>query len=731
MLKPSKCRSGNELERFEKLNPLTINPIEFWLKFKRTDQIIVPPNMRDWLIGQDDTLERLYIGLEQFEDKILKIEEERKQGRPVNTIMRERPGPYFFMVGKPGTGKSLIGKILGEEISERYKAKGIEVQDVLCLKNKVDPYRPKIITCRAGLGTLYERWRVRSAVAKAKRKLVFLRNFFVGLLGSIGMACILWFLSIFVSYFLEYLPGATSLSEAILLTTAIMQSQIPYISMGTTLLMTAFFAYWILGMRISGTSCATQGGGMLEEYAEAPSCIVRNVSGKAPFIKNLSVNPSEIFGDIEWDPLQAPGMGRPVNKRVTAGDIHKANGGVFFLDEFKTMSENVAVRLLSALEDGEMAISYQGSGLAGGGTSALNVKTDPVPCVFFLLAAGNQDVLNDPGSILNRLPQFRNRFEYGGIIPMNDDMLDNAFNRMKIAQFVADEAKRFDWLPFNKDGVYALIEYLKRRADWKNKISLELRFALGLLQDASNLSKRDGKLVVTGEYVERARLMRKPIEVKQLESQHEQLKEIKKVKTVGSEIGRINGVAVVKSGSVDEGVGQICTVKAFVKKVKAGEGDLIITGVSKSEEHSTAIEESLVLVRTAILKKYGVDLVRDTFTHVDFVQSQNVDGPSAGITMLLAIESCLENIPLRQDVAVTGKVEIIDELPNSVFVSAIGGVFQKVEGAERMGLKAIIIPSDNFRTHPISDKLDEYKIKILHADNDSDYLVMLRAAGDE
>ena len=83
------------------------------------------------------------------------------------------------------------------------------------------------------------------------------------------------------------------------------------------------------------------------------------------------------------------------------------------------------------------------------------------------------------------------------------------------------------------------------------------------------------------------------------------------------------------------------------------------------------------------------------------MDTHGVDGDSASITIATAIISALENIPIRQDLAMTGSLSVRGE------VLPIGGVTAKIEAAARSGVKTIVVPRANMQDVLLDDRFED------------------------
>jgi len=145
----------------------------------------------------------------------------------------------------------------------------------------------------------------------------------------------------------------------------------------------------------------------------------------------------------------------------------------------------------------------------------------------------------------------------------------------------------------------------------------------------------------------------------------------------------------------------------------SGKGKITQTG-QLGDVMQESIKAAITVVKTRC-HDLGIDVDqfdnKDIHIHVPEGATPK-DGPSAGITMALAVASTLSSIPIKSDIAMTGEITLRGE------VLEIGGLKEKLLAALRAGIKEVIIPKDNekdLREIPkiISDKLKIHPIKFV------------------
>ena len=393
------------------------------------------------------------------------------------------------------------------------------------------------------------------------------------------------------------------------------------------------------------------------------------------------------------------GLGTPAHERVVAGMIHKSNMGVLFVDEIATLQPHTQQELLSAIQEKKFSITGQSERSAGA-----MVRTEPVPCDFILVAAGNLE------TVKNMHPALRSRIRgYGYEIYMKDTILDTEENRNNIAIFVAQEVTKDKKIPhFSKEAVNDIIQEARKMANRKGHLTLRLRELGGLIRAAGDLAKEQNSKLVQKIHITKARTIARTLEKQLADRYIEKKKEYEVIITEGKKIGRVNGLAVM--GGEDSYSGIILPIESQVTP-GGKEKEIIATG-----KLGEIAKEAIKNVSAIIKKYFGTDLREKYDIYVQFLQTyEGVEGDSASIAVATSVISAFKGIPIKQNYAMTGSLSVRgDVLP-------IGGVSSKVEAVIEAGIKNVIVPKSNMKDI-IIDKDQLKKVNIIPVDHIKDVL---------
>ncbi|MEN6442263.1 MAG: ATP-dependent protease LonB [Methanoregula sp.] len=532
---------------------------------------------------------------------------------------------HVMMIGSPGTGKSMLAKAMAELLPKE------DLLDIMVYPNSDDPNNPVIRTVAMGRGKQI----VAAHKAEAKKKTQF-RNTLLMILviGIIGYA--------FLTY--QWLMGIIAA------------------------------AFVFMALRYTTP----------REEAMVPKLLVSNdTKSAAPFIDGTGSHAGALLGDVRHDPFQSGGLETPAHDRVEAGAIHRSNGGVLFIDEINTLDPHSQQNLLTALQEGEFPITGQSERSSGA-----MVRTEPVPCKFVMVAAGNLD------AIQGMHPALRSRIRgYGYEVYMSESMDDTPENREKYIRFIAQEVKNDGKIPhFDPGAIDEIIREARRRSNRKGHLTLKLRDMGGLIRVAGDIARQEGAALTSATHVTAAKITARSIEDQVSDEYIRRSREYELTVIEGTRIGRVNGLAVMGTDS-----GSVLPIMAEVTPAQGASGTVIATGMLKE-----IAQESIKNV-SAILKKFTGKDVRNIDIHIQFIGTYGgVEGDSASISVATAVISAIEGIPVRQDVAMTGSLSVRgDVLP-------VGGVTFKIEAAAKAGIKTVLIPRTN-----INDVLIEERYKSL------------------
>ena len=698
-----------------------------WGKFQTTEGYPLDDNMINWVIGQEQALNESFLCLDEWVHKLKHLEHTQWYARwskpdepkpSAKTVIS--PGPYLLLLGDPGTGKSLLGRALSEKLTQVYKKNGIKLFDVISWKNPTLPSQPRMSIHKAG----------EAKKLLQKEQLKELKRTFTTKIGLRAIQAILIGLGLFLlslgfifliqawqtwaanpETFGEPLQTFYNYNFGDYLTNKFI-SLVPVTFIpGGGLVFFGIFIWWI--SRLGGLGGLRGVGGA--KQTGVPKLVVDNSSGHAPFVDATGHRSAQLFGSVAWDPYQTGGLGTPEHQRVTAGDVHNASLGILYIDEIKNLSPEEAVTLLTVLEDGQLPITLRGR-WTGGDTAAMAVSTEPVPAITFLVGAGNFDSISQiHPALMDRI------YGYGKVVRMNNDMPNTLENRRKYVQFIAQEVKRFNLLPFSREACNEIVDEGRRRSNKRDALSTRFRPLISIIKTSATLAMNEnGSIVERRHVLEALNKHCKTIQKQLLEHQLNERGKLLDITPKGVKLGQIYGLAVVHDPYSGEMTGSVLGVKAqLVRKTALPrdqplKGYYKVTGVAKGNNF---ISDSIAKVRSVLLQKYGADIAQDYLTHIDFAQSYGVDGPSAGVTMAILLCSLIEGKPVRQDVAVTGDINL--GVGDKIQITAVGGVHEKIKAAEAWGFKKVVIPEKNYK-HSIDPR--DYNIAVVPAATLDDYL---------
>ncbi|MFO1534386.1 MAG: ATP-dependent protease LonB [Thermoplasmatota archaeon] len=560
---------------------------------------------------------------------------------------------HVMLIGDPGTGKSMLARAMTEFLPKE------ELEDVIAYPNQEDNNTPRIRVVPAGKGKEIVDAQKFEARKRQEQRSVLMNILMLAFVG-IGV-----YLSITYRNPIYFIACA-----------------------GIALL---FFLF-------------SRNPAMGRSVQMVPKLLVGHDPDEvAPFIDATAAHSGALLGDVRHDPFQAGGLETPAHERVEAGAIHKAHRGVLYIDEINTLHLQSQQHLLTAIQDRKFQITGQSERSSGA-----MVKTEPVPCSFILVAAGNLDALQ------GMHPALRSRIRgYGYEVYVHDKMEDTAENRRKLVRFVAQEVLRDGKIPhFDRSGVAEIIHEAQRRSGQQGKLTLRLRELGGLVRVAGDLAKESGATTATFQHILMAKSIARSLEQQIYDRHIEQKQRYNLLNVVGSAVGMVNGLAVF---SADQGMSEHSgIVMPIVSEVtpasSRGEGKIIATGKLGD------IAKEAVQNISAIFKKFLAEDVSNHDVHIQFVLAhEGVEGDSASVSIATAVLSAMSRVPIRQDVAMTGSLSVHGK------VLPIGGVTAKIEAAAKAGIKLVLVPTANMVDVLIEDEFKD-KVQVVPCDTLFDVL---------
>ncbi len=334
------------------------------------------------------------------------------------------------------------------------------------------------------------------------------------------------------------------------------------------------------------------------------------------------------------------------------GLVTEAHGGVLFIDEIGELDSILQNKLLKVLEDKrvEFSSSYYDPDDENTPKYIKYLFENGAPADFILIGATTRE----PEEIN---PALRSRCTEVYFEPLSAKDIEN---------IVLNAAKKLNIEM--EDGVAELI----------SRYTIEGRKAVNILSDAYGYVLYNKNQLAENKVKITLQDMEEVISIGRL-TPYEQLD-----KSQSHEVGHIYGLGV--SGYI----GSTIEIEASVFEAREkGAGQM------RFNDTAGSMAKDSVFNAASVIRKITDKDIKDYDVHVNVIGGGRIDGPSAGAAITVCIISALLNKPIRQDVAITGEISLRGK------IKPVGGIFEKVYGARRKGIKLVLVPEDNYKEVPV------------------------------
>lgn len=378
-------------------------------------------------------------------------------------------------------------------------------------------------------------------------------------------------------------------------------------------------------------------------------------------------------------------------RSIEPGALHRANGGFLLLDVEELVSMPLGWDVLKRSLRGE-SLTIDTPGAWYGEYSSDGLEPEPIPLDCRIVLFGDR-YLHYRLSVLDS--EFGDLFKV--VADFAEDIPRTSENEMEFAKLLSMVIREERLRGFSADALGYLVEESSRLAEDAEKISVLMKPMRDLMIEADHIASINAHMHVTAADVGQAA----EAQIRRVDQLRERshefiLREYMSIETEGRAVGQVNGLVVT---GLDHAFGRPSRITAKARMGTGGQPVIEqVVDIQKEVELSGASHSKGVMILTGYLQsRYSPDEPLSLAATLAFEQSHSfVDGDSASCAELCALLSAIGEIPLRQDLAITGAVSQHGE------VMAVGGVNEKVEGFFDIcsargltGKQGVIIPHSN------------------------------------
>jgi lon-related putative ATP-dependent protease len=410
-----------------------------------------------------------------------------------------------------------------------------------------------------------------------------------------------------------------------------------------------------------------------------------NLKG-APVVFEPNPTYYNLFGRVEY----AARMGGMTTNftMIKPGAIHRANGGYLILNSLDLLLNFMSYDALKrTLKTHQSRIENIGDQFRV--VPVVTLRPESIPVDVKVILVGNRNIYN---LLYNLDEDFKKLFKVKA--DFNVEMTRTGEHTEKYAALIGARCKQEKLKHYDPTGVAKIVEYGARLAEDQTKLSTRFIEINDLVSEASYWASTNGNTHVTAGDVDRA------IEERIYRSNmiEEKLRELiadgtMMIDTEGESVGQVNGLAVIFLGDYMFG-----RPSRITSKVYAGKKGIL--NIERESKMSGRIHDKAVFILSGYLGgRFAQDKPLAITATIGFEQSyEMIEGDSASSTELYALISSLAEVPLKQNIAVTGSVNQQGE------IQPIGGVNRKIEGFFDVckvkgftGHQGVLIPRRNLK----------------------------------
>ncbi|MFK7956605.1 MAG: Lon protease family protein [Lysobacterales bacterium] len=403
-----------------------------------------------------------------------------------------------------------------------------------------------------------------------------------------------------------------------------------------------------------------------------------------PVVLETSPSLTNLLGNIEtvWDSSGQPSADY---RSVRGGSLLAADGGYLILDAHDVMAEPGAWQILMrTLRTGMLEIVPRE---LGSPFSPVGLKPEPIAVSLRVVLIGSASLYYRLDSLdYDFAHQFKVLADFSEVLDRGPEAL------RQYAGVLAQICKEEHLKHFTHCGVAALAEHGARVADKAGKLTARFGRIADLAREANWVSdQRNGELTSGDDVREAVARTRQRASLPSIRFQSFLKDGTVLIETQGGKVGQVNGLAVMSAGPIKFG---------FPARITAaiGPGSAGIIDIESRASMSGSIHTKGFHILGGLLRHLlKTDHPMAFSASIAFEQSYGgIDGDSASGAEICCLLSALTDIPLSQELAMTGAIDQHGR------IQAIGGVNEKIEGffdiCNHFGLtgnQGVIIPASN------------------------------------